>query len=322
MEKDLVEKEGFSIELITAAKIKGKSLVYKCMSLLRLPFIMKEAHTILNKYKPDIVLGMGGYASFMVVFVAKCSHYSVAIHEQNGVPGLANRILGRLVTRIFIAFPPAVHYFNKDKVIISGNPLRRKIIESIENETKDRELFRVFVTGGSQGARGINTMIQEALPLLSWAKATCMFIHQAGKSGAEVLRKAYESSGCNAAVLSFYTEMGEEYKRASLVISRSGAGIWEAAAHGKCMILIPFPHATDNHQYENARYFEEHDAADIILEGPRAHEKLAQKIRFYFDQPLERKRREKNSKTLARLDGAKVIVDSILSLVPPKEAYV
>ncbi len=322
MENELVPSYGFTLVGMNAVKIKGKSVVHTIKAIIRLPFIMTEAYTILKKYKPDFVLGMGGYASFFIILVAEMLGNVVCIHEQNSIPGLANRILGKFATRVFITFPQSRNFFKKEKTILSGNPLRKKIVDSIGKGTSETSPFRIFITGGSQGAHSLNKMIHDALPLLAWAKNQCVFIHQAGKFDEESIRQVYKSSGFNATVRSFFENMGEEYQKASVVITRSGAGIMEMAAHGKCLIVIPFPYSADGHQHENARYFVDNGAADLITESKDAHKELAQRIRFYFDHPEKRNEREKKAQALARVDGAKVIVNMLLGLGANKEAYV
>jgi len=322
MEKDVIPSEGFKLHCMSAGKIKGKSLFHKFRSILRLPENLKEAHALIKEYKPDFVLGMGGYASFVITVVAKLLGKIVCIQEQNSMPGLTNRLVGRIATRVFISFPKAASYFKKGKIVVCGNPLRRKVIRLIGQNISDSKEFRIFITGGSQGAQGINRMLIEALPLMSWAKDTCTFIHQAGKHGFETVQNAYKEHGFKATVFTFTNSIGEEYQKASLIISRSGSGIFEMAAHGKCAILIPFPHAADNHQYENARYFVDEGAAELLSESKDASKELARLIRFYFEHPEARREKEKKSKALARLDGAQVVVDTLISLAPKKEVYI
>ena len=193
IENNLIPSYGFSLQTMSAVKIKGKSLFHILRVILRLPFIMTEAYKILKKYKPDFVLGMGGYASFFIVLVAQIVGKIVCIHEQNSIPGLSNRILGKCAMRIFVTFPRSQTFFKKEKTFFSGNPLRRKIVESIGKGANEKKSFRIFITGGSQGARGLNKIIQDSLPLLAWAKNECVFVHQAGQYDEEALRAAYTS---------------------------------------------------------------------------------------------------------------------------------
>jgi UDP-N-acetylglucosamine--N-acetylmuramyl-(pentapeptide) pyrophosphoryl-undecaprenol N-acetylglucosamine transferase len=218
--------------------------------------------SIINRFRPDVVLGVGGYVSGPMVLAASLRGVPTAICEQNGFPGLANRILGKFVKRVFATFEESVKFFPGGKVVITGNPVRQDILRSGKIK-KDTETVTILVFGGSQGAHKLNESVPEAIAELG--RPGIKVIHQTGDRDFESVKNAYAERGIDARVLPFIDDMAGAYWEADFIIGRSGAGtVAEITALGKPSLLIPYPYATNNHQLENARVLERAGAAVVV----------------------------------------------------------
>ncbi len=235
----------------------------------------------LGRFRPEVVLGFGGYASFASMAAAALRGIPTAVHEQNSIPGVANRLSGRFARRVFLSFPDVRVDFSAEKIRMTGNPVREEIRRIREHRQKGgpvRDGGRVLVLGGSQGATAVNSRILEALlPLL---KAGVQIRHQTGSRDFERVRQGYADRWADpSAVSAFIEDMAEAYAWADLAVSRSGAStVAELAVAGKPSLLIPFPYATHDHQARNARFLEQAGAAVTIREGALNGETLAKNI--------------------------------------------
>jgi UDP-N-acetylglucosamine--N-acetylmuramyl-(pentapeptide) pyrophosphoryl-undecaprenol N-acetylglucosamine transferase len=270
IEEKLIPTTRYALQLLTLGSLNRVSLSRKVKTLLQLPIALYRAGRILLAFRPAVILGVGGYSSGPVVLMGKILkkigllQVKVTILEQNKVPGLTNRILGKVVDEVFTAFEGMEPYFPKKKVVFTGNPIRSsmKFMESAP-----RVPFTVFVFGGSQGARGINNLVLDALPYLSTLKTKLRFIHQTGEKDYLRVLASYEklSLSHETRVEKFIYDMPVAYQSASLLICRAGAStLAEIAAVGRASILIPLPTASDNHQAMNAQAFENAGAARIL----------------------------------------------------------
>jgi len=305
----------FPLKTIHALPIKGRSVVGKVKAMGFLPKSLVEALSILKTFQPEIVLGMGGYASGPAVMAAFLLGMKRAIHEQNVIPGMTNRILKRFCHRIFISFEETKKYFPERKTVVTGNPIRKKIIASGRGrEREDR--FTILIFGGSAGAHRINRAMLEALDGLVELKSSLRFIHQTGKEDFHSVSKGYEEKGFDAEVTLFIDEMAQAYQRSDLVICRSGAStVAELAVCGKAAILIPYPYAAHHHQYLNAKRLVELGAAKMILDQDLNGPMLSEGIRHLFDHPKEREAMEKAMQKIGRPRAAEEIVDHCYALV-------
>jgi UDP-N-acetylglucosamine--N-acetylmuramyl-(pentapeptide) pyrophosphoryl-undecaprenol N-acetylglucosamine transferase len=226
-----------------------------------------------------MLLGTGGYSSGPAAVAARTLGIPVFLQEQNAVPGLTNRILGRIARRVFIAFEPARRHFPAGRAVLAGNPVRSEALGAGAEVGRAAGL-RLLVLGGSQGARGVNRLVAGALPALAAAGLDVSFVHQSGEAEVETVTAAYRGAGLAAEVAAFFDAMGERYGAADLVIARAGAGtIAEVAANGRPAILVPFPHAAGDHQRVNARWLAERGGAIVIEEqSPDAASELARAI--------------------------------------------
>ncbi len=321
IESRVIPKEGFNLRLLRAEGIIGKSPLKKIKGLFIFLLSLFDAYKILTDIKPDIVIGVGGYASVSTVFIASLLKTPTMILEQNTTPGLANRILARFVDAIAITYQESTLFFPKNKIFLTGNPIREKILRgdvslSYKLFPLREDKFKVFVFGGSSGASSINNHICEALNYLLDLKKEIQFLHQTGEKDYEKVRAAYDKLGFKSVVLSYIYEMAEAYKIADIVISRAGAStLSEITALGKPAILIPYPYAASNHQEKNARKLQEIGAAKMILERDLSAEGLAKTIRELYSNERLRREMQKIASAFGKIDAAAKVVDLAFSLI-------
>ncbi|MBF0369907.1 MAG: undecaprenyldiphospho-muramoylpentapeptide beta-N-acetylglucosaminyltransferase [Magnetococcales bacterium] len=259
LEYRLLPRLNKHLETLKVGRIKGAGLKGRLLTLLGLPLALWSAITIVRRFKPVAVLGMGGFASAPAVAAAWLLRIPTALHEQNAWPGLTNRWLGRFVKRVFISFPDAALAFIGCDTQVSGNPVRAQFRQSREEgrsltaEGGD-DAFKLLVFGGSQGASIFGQVVPEALAALKKTGEIPLKIkHQARKEDVEALKGFYQREEIEAEVLPFIEDMAGSYRQADLVICRAGATtIAELAAMGQAALLIPYPWAADDHQTANA----------------------------------------------------------------------
>lgn len=305
----------FPLKMIHAMPIQGRSIVEKGKALWALPKSFGEAVSVLKAFQPQLVLGVGGYASGPGVLAAAFLGIKRAIQEQNVIPGMTNRFLKRFSHRIFVSFEETKGYFPEKKTVLTGNPIRKEILRSaLSRERGDR--FTLLIFGGSAGARRINRAMIEALPLLQGMKSSLRFIHQTGKEDWEIVSKAYKEKGFEAEVTPFIKEMAHYYRRADLVVCRSGAStVAELAVCGKAAILIPYPYAAHQHQLINAQKLVDRGAARLIVDEALNGPVLSEMIRELYHHPEERERMEIAIRNIGRPRAAEEIVDHCYELV-------
>jgi UDP-N-acetylglucosamine--N-acetylmuramyl-(pentapeptide) pyrophosphoryl-undecaprenol N-acetylglucosamine transferase len=313
-------REGFDHVSIRAAGIKGLGFFGKMKAAFKIPGALSQSKAIIKGFAPDIVIGVGGYSSGPVALAARLMGIPVVVQEQNILPGITNRIMGKFATRIHVSFEESIAFFNGKKAVMSGNPVRQSILDA----RKERDAlksgeqtyrFTLLVAGGSQGARAVNKAVMDALPFLS-DKGNLFVIHQTGETDEKTVREAYEREGINADVKAFYTDMDEKYKAADLLVCRAGATtLSEITVMGLPSILIPFPYAADNHQVKNAMSLVAKEAAEMIEEKDLAGEMLAGRITYYRENPDELWRMEIASRNYGKPEAAETIVDDCYGIM-------
>jgi UDP-N-acetylglucosamine--N-acetylmuramyl-(pentapeptide) pyrophosphoryl-undecaprenol N-acetylglucosamine transferase len=304
----------FPLRTIQAKPLKGRSLPGKAKAIWSIPMAILGAMSILKDFRPQIVLGVGGYASGPTLLAAFLLGIKRAIHEQNLVPGMTNRILRWFSQRIFVSFDETKKYFPESKTFVTGNPIRKEICKGAERKMGDR--FTLFIFGGSGGAHRINEAMVETLGLLQQEKASLKFIHQTGSADVDFVSKGYQERGFEAWVRPFFDDMVTCYHVSDLVISRSGASaIAELAVCGKAVIFIPYPYAAHNHQVMNAQKLVDLGAARMIRDEELNGASLAQNILHLYNHPKERKKMEEAMGQVARPRAAQEIVDHCYALV-------
>jgi UDP-N-acetylglucosamine--N-acetylmuramyl-(pentapeptide) pyrophosphoryl-undecaprenol N-acetylglucosamine transferase len=316
LEAKVVPAAGFPIELIEVKGLKGKGLLALLANLLLLPRAFLQCWRILRRWRPDIVVGVGGYASGPVVLAAALLRIPTAVQEQNAVAGFTNRALGWFVQAAFTAFPEAGRYFAAHKVHQLGNPIRRELMDNYMRPVQEHDKQRLLVFGGSLGAHALNMRVIEALPHLADLKDRLEITHQTGARDREQVEKGYAACGFRVDVREFIDDMSEAYARTDLVVCRAGATtLAELTVCKKASILVPFPAAADNHQVMNAKSLVDAGAAVMIEERDLTGELLAQEIRSILGH---RERREGMSRAAGRLgspQAAREIADVCTDLV-------
>jgi len=316
LEARIVPECGYKLELISARGVKGASPFKLLLALLVLPLSFLESWRILKRYRPDVVVGVGGYASGPVVLAAWAQRVPTAVQEQNALPGLANRLLGHFVKVVFIAFSESKAYFPGRKVQLIGNPIRRMLLDNYLRSRSAHATFTVLVLGGSQGAQSVNTRVLEALEYLSELKADLHFVHQTGSRDLERVREGYSRRGFSAEVVDFISDMSSAYARAELVICRAGAAtLAELTVCKRAAILIPYPYAADNHQEVNAQALVTSGAALMFREEELTGRTLAEQIRRLKADPAALKKMERQAALLGRPEASKELADVCVQMM-------
>jgi UDP-N-acetylglucosamine--N-acetylmuramyl-(pentapeptide) pyrophosphoryl-undecaprenol N-acetylglucosamine transferase len=311
MESRFVGREGYELKTIESAALMGKGLGGKLAGLLAIPRSLGQSWKLLRSVRPDMVLGVGGYASGAVVLTAWAMGYKTAIHEQNSFPGLSNRILGRFVDRIFISFEGSAAHFPRQKTVLTGNPVRKRLQRpSPGARQREKGGFTLFIFGGSQGAHRLNQAVEESLPHFAGLKGKMRIIHQTGDLDYDYVRGFYEREGVEAEVHRFIHDMDRAYAAADLVLCRAGATtLFELMAMGKAAILVPYPFAANDHQTLNARALVDAGAALLVTDGELKGEVLSRRVDELRQDPERLKKMGERAATLARPRAAEMIVD-------------
>lgn len=322
IEARAVPEQGYPLALIDVAGIKGRGVSGLLRGLLRLPRAWWQSLRLLRSLRPDVVVGVGGYASGPVVATAAMLRIPTAILEQNSIPGITNRILSRLVRKVFCTFPDVRGRFPARKVVLAGNPIRRQILGQLvaAGETTSAAAPaphgpRLFVFGGSQGARAINDAVIAALPALLQRLPDLEIWHQTGKGDDERVRQAYAALGLGeprARVAAFLKDMAAPYAWCDLVMCRAGAtSLSELTAVGKPAVLVPFPHATDNHQEWNARALVDAGGAVLLRESEWSPAAVAEALGGLLQAPERLATMSAAMRSAARPEAARTIVDAM-----------
>jgi UDP-N-acetylglucosamine--N-acetylmuramyl-(pentapeptide) pyrophosphoryl-undecaprenol N-acetylglucosamine transferase len=277
MEATLVPKHGFEMAWVRFSGLRGKGVVAKLLLPLNLLVAFGQSLRALRAQRPDVVLGMGGYIAFPGGMMAALLGRPLAIHEQNSVAGLANRVLSGVADHVLVAFPDALR-----KATFVGNPVREaiaRIAPPAERFAGRTGSLRVLVVGGSLGAAALNDVVPKALALLP-ADSRPVVTHQSGAKHIEELRANYSRAGVDASAVAFIDDMARAYADADLVICRAGATtVAEVSAAGVAAILVPFPFAVDDHQTTNARYLVDAGAGMLVQQRDLTPEALAARLR-------------------------------------------
>ncbi len=316
LEATVVPQAGFPIELIDVKGLKGKGILRLLLNLFLVPRALVQSWLILRRWRPDIVVGVGGYASGPVVLAAWLMRIPCAVQEQNAIAGFTNRMLGKVVDAAFTAFPEAARHFGAKKVYPLGNPIRRKLMENFMRPQVEHERPRVLVFGGSQGAHALNMRVMEALPHLADLRERLRITHQTGARDREQVEKGYRACGFEPDVREFIDDMSAAYARSDLVVCRAGATtLAELTVCHKPSILVPFPFAADNHQVQNARSLVDAGAAVMIEERDLTGELLASEIRSVLRSPARREAMARAAGKLGSPQAAGEITDVCTELV-------
>ncbi len=322
IETRAVPAAGFRLETLRVSGLKRMGLLGTLRGLLRLPLAWLRSFGILRRFRPDVVIGVGGYASGPLLLAAVLAGYPTAIQEQNSVPGLTNRVLGRLVALVFIAFADAARHFPARKLAPLGNPVRAKIVAALAGAaaaepSEPAGRLRVLVVGGSQGARAVSELVVAAAPLLAEGGTDFSIVHQTGSTDRERIAERYQALGLGdrVTVAAFIDDMATAYARADVVVARAGAlTLAELAIAGKPAVLVPLPTAADDHQSKNAARFAEAGAAVVLDQRQGTPEDLAAQLRALAGDRDRRAAMRAAMRGLARPRAAQEIADRLEDL--------
>ena len=321
LEKAVLSKAGFDLESIQVAGIKGRGIWNQITSVLKIPGAILTAMGVLRRFSPHMVVGLGSYSAGPVVIGAWLMRIPIAIHEQNILPGITNRILARFADRIFISFENTQSRLNPAKVSWTGNPVRQELLEAADStddaavNAPGQKRFTVLIIGGSQGAHRINLVMTEALEHLQNAERL-HFVHQTGQTDEKTVADAYRQKSVSATAQAFFDNMAEQYRQADLIICRAGATtVAEITALGKAAIFIPFPYAADDHQTLNAADLVNDGAAELIPERELDAQLLSSKINHYLDHPEALEQMAARARRHGKPGAAKNIVDDCYLLL-------
>lgn len=310
MEATLVPARGFEMAWVRFSGLRGKGIVAKLLLPLNLLIAFWQSARAIFTHRPHVVLGMGGYISFPGGMMASLFNRPLAIHEQNSVAGLANRVLAPLADRVLVAFPGALA-----KGEFVGNPVRpeiARIAPPAERFANRSERLRVLVVGGSLGAAALNEIVPKALARLPEAERPIV-THQSGEKHIGALRANYAAAGVTGELVPFIEDMAAAYSGADLVICRAGATtVAELAAAGVGSVLVPFPFAVDDHQTTNARYLVDRGAALLEQQKGLTPERLAE-ILGGLDRDALRQMAER-ARAAAKPDAAAAVATACMEL--------
>ena len=316
IESKVIPREGFQLDLLRSAGLKGRSAFAVLRGVALLPVSFADAWRIVSRRRPDLVIGVGGYSSGPVVMVAALRRIPTLLAEQNAVPGVTNRILSYVVGAAAVTFDSTVSYFGR-RGFVAGNPVRPEFFGELppEGGSDDAQRrARVLVFGGSQGAHAINVAMVEAAPRLA-AAGGVEITHQTGERDLELVRRAYGEQGLPARVEPFLFDMDREMKRSDVIVSRAGAtSIAELTAAGRAAILIPLPTAADDHQKKNAEVLARANAAELIEQKDLTGPVLADRLLALVCDGRRRDAMARAARAFAKPDAAKTIVDKALAL--------
>lgn len=317
LEEKIVPRYGYPLELLNVEGIKRISGLRRVRALLKASGATVKAAGILRRIKPAGVIGSGSYSSAPVVLAAKLIGIKTAILEQNALPGLTNRVLGKMVDRVYIAFEEARSFFPGGRTILTGTPVRKDIIESSADKAAARgDKFTILVFGGSQGATAINAAFLDATEYLTDIWGALRVVHQTGEDGYESVKSSYRRKNLKAELTRFIDDMASAYLNADLVVCRAGAtSIAEMTALGLASVLIPYPFAADDHQTVNARCLSEAGASVMIRQDKLTGSVLADSIRRFYHNPRELKAMRERSKAMGRPRAAEAIADNFLKVL-------
>lgn len=314
LEGRLLGKLGYDLRTIRIEGLVGRGIAKSLRSLFLIPLSMVQSLRIIRSFRPDLVLGVGGYASGPALLMAWLSGVKTAVAEQNARPGVTNRILGFFANRIYVAYPETLRWFSSGRAMLTGNPVRKEFLAGAAAR-EEKAGFTLLIFGGSQGSRAINQAMIDALPYLKSAGPELKIIHQTGKADQEEAGKAYAKYGLDALVVPFITDMAPMMREADLILCRSGAtSIAEITALGKAAILVPFPAATHDHQTTNALVLANQGAAEMLPERQLNGRTLAETIDRLYRHPADLNRMAKNAAALGNPEAAKRIVDDLMKL--------
>ncbi|MEB0038956.1 MULTISPECIES: undecaprenyldiphospho-muramoylpentapeptide beta-N-acetylglucosaminyltransferase [unclassified Pseudomonas] len=312
IENELVPQAGLPLHLINMTGLRGKGV----LALLKAPFVLfkalMQARKIVRQLQPVCVLGLGGYVTGPGGLAAKLAGIPLIIHEQNAIAGTANRTLVPFASRVCEAFPDTFSKSAKRRT--TGNPVRSELFLETPRQVLAGRKARLLILGGSLGAEPLNKLLPEALALLPVEVRPEVF-HQAGKNHDQITAERYRTAGVEAQVAPFIKDMAQAYGWADLVVCRAGAlTVSELAAAGLPSLLVPLPHAIDDHQSRNADYLAREGAAFVMPQATTGVAEMAARLKEVLMQPEQLNNMARTARCLAKPDATRTVVDVCLEV--------
>jgi UDP-N-acetylglucosamine--N-acetylmuramyl-(pentapeptide) pyrophosphoryl-undecaprenol N-acetylglucosamine transferase len=305
IENRLVPQAGFGLMKIKVGALKNVSLLTRLRTLVGLPVAIIEARKIINVFAPDVVVGVGGYASGPAMAAAIMAKIPTLAFEPNLVPGMANKLVGSRVSAAAVHFEETKKYFDAAKTVVVGVPVRQEFFQAPPPEGSSDRQPTLLVFGGSQGAHAINEAVVGALPELQKRISGLRIIHQTGEPDYNEVQAAYVRAGVPAEVSAFIDNMPQAFACADLLVCRSGAStVAEATAAGKPAIFVPFPRAADDHQRRNAEAIVEGGGALLVPQAELTPERLTQAVTELLSDRKRLQEMSRRAKALSHEDAA------------------
>jgi UDP-N-acetylglucosamine--N-acetylmuramyl-(pentapeptide) pyrophosphoryl-undecaprenol N-acetylglucosamine transferase len=314
METRLVPQAGYPLELIDVGQLNRVSLATQLKTMVALPRGIFHCLDLLRRWQPQVVVGVGGYASGPAMLAALLRRLPTLAFEPNAVPGLANRLIGKRISAAAVNFAPTLSYFRNAE--LTGIPVRAEFFALAPRPPESAP--RLLVMGGSQGARALNQRMPEVAKALLDAVPGLTILHQAGPRHAETTEAAYTASGASAdrwRVQAFLEDMPKQFAASDLILARSGAStVAELAAGGKPSLLVPFPQAADDHQRKNAEVLVEGGAAVMLLEEDMTGTTLLDKLTGLLGNPERLREMAASARTFAHPQAAARIAEMVAAI--------
>lgn len=318
IEARLLPERGERVEFLKVQPLKGRTKGELARGLAILPRAAWEAMSLVRGHRAELVIGVGGYASGPVLAAAAALGVPTALLEQNAHVGLTNRLLAPIVGRAYVSFEETRDRFPPTRVRVVGNPVRRAFVRASRRAGADPDGFearcrKILVMGGSQGAQALNRAVPEGLARLGLRERGLTVVHQTGEAMREEVEATYRELGVPARVVSFIDDMAHAYSTAAVVVARAGATtVAELCAVGRPSILVPYPHAADDHQARNAEALERAGAAVCVREPELTPERLAAELGDVLDRRGRRREMAEAARRSGRPEAAAAIVDDLL----------
>ncbi len=314
LESSLVPAAGFDLKTLSVGRVRGVKLGARFSGLAGLGLSIPRARKILRDFAADAVVGLGGYASAPALIAGSLSGVPTALCEQNTIPGTTNRFLARFARLICVSFAMSSGYLPSQKVVVTGNPTRRDIAKArkARSERVADDKFTIVVLGGSQGALFLNQTIARSLAAFAQGRPAITIVHQTGKGRLEEATDAYAKLGAQVQVVEYIDDMAGLLTRADLVVGRAGATtVAELTAVGVPALLVPFPYATDNHQYWNAMEMVRANAAFMHEQHSFNQDLFAKDLEGLLDRGDVLVTMSANARRLGQVDAAANVLEQL-----------
>jgi len=321
MEKEMIPRLGFALHFIPAEQLRGRNWRGMLRSLGAACCAVAVAWRVVREFGPDLIFSIGGYASGPTVLVGWLRRIPCVLLEPNAIPGMTNKLLGRLATKVCVGFSQTAKCFPARKVVYTGNPVRWNAAPAQTPTTfspSRSTRFTLLIFGGSAGAHRLNETLPQAVGLLQKGSDELRIVHQTGKADQAEVSAAYARLGIQAEVVPFIDAMRAMYLASDLVVCRAGATtVAELTSLGRPAILIPYPYAVDDHQRANAEILVEAGAARMLLDTELTPERISEELRALMTDQTQLAAMAQAAMKLGRPEATSAVVRECLTCLPP-----